>query len=115
MIGFPDETREEINVTLNFARKMKEHGIDSVHFGLVMPVPGTPIFHYCRENNMLPADYDPDKFQWTKANLVNTPVSPKELEKIRDDAWEEFNRKEFKESRKSWSASKTTVPDHTTS
>jgi len=100
MIGFPDETKEEIEATINFARKMKEYGMESVHFGLVMPVPGTPIFKYCRENNLLPADYNPDKFQWTKANLVNTPVSPMELEKIRDNAWEEFNSDEFKKSRK---------------
>ena len=96
------ETKEEIDVTLNFARRMKEHGIDNVHFGLVMPVPGTPIFNYCIENNLLPVDYNPDKFQWTKANLVNTPVPPHKLESIRDKAWEEFNNEEFKKSRKNW-------------
>ena len=80
----------------------KEHGIDNVHFGLVMPVPGTPIFNYCIENNLLPVDYNPDKFQWTKANLVNTPVPPHKLESIRDKAWEEFNNEEFKKSRKNW-------------
>ena len=113
MIGFPDETREEIEVTLNFAREMKKHGIDSVHFGIVMPVPGTPIFRYCIENNLLPPDYNPDKFQWTKANLINTPVPPAELEKIRDAAWEEFNSDEFKKSRKSWAAA--TAPVHISS
>ena len=104
MIGFPDETREEIETTLNFARDMSEYKIDSVHFGLVMPVPGTPIFDYCIKKKQLPLDYNPDKFQWTKANLVNTPVPPKELESIRDRAWEEFNSDDFKKSRKSWVA-----------
>ena len=102
MIGFPDETKEEIETTLNFARQMSQHNIDSVHFGLVMPVPGTPIFNYCIEKGQLPKDYNPDRFQWTKANLVNTPVPPHELENIRDKAWEEFNNEEFKKSRKSW-------------
>ena len=102
MIGFPDETRKEIETTLNFARQMSQYGIDSVHFGLVMPVPGTPIFNYCIETGQLPKDYNPDRFQWTKANLVNTPVQPDELESIRDNAWEEFNNEEFKKSRKSW-------------
>ena len=81
---------------------MSQYGIDSVHFGLVMPVPGTPIFNYCIEKGQLPIDYNPDKFQWTKANLVNTPVQPDELESIRDNAWEEFNNEEFKKARKSW-------------
>ena len=102
MIGFPDETKEEIETTLNFARQMSQHNIDSVHFGLVMPVPGTPIFNYCIEKGQLPKDYNPDRFQWTKANLINTPVPPHELENIRDKAWEEFNNEEFKKSRKSW-------------
>ena len=102
MIGFPDETREEIETTLNFARQLSQYGIDSVHFGLVMPVPGTPIFNYCIEKGQLPKDYNPDKFQWTKANLINTPVPPDELESIRDNAWEEFNNEEFKKSRQSW-------------
>ena len=56
------------------------------------------------EKKQLPPDYNPDKFQWTKANLVNTLIPPNELESIRDNAWEEFNSEEFKKSRKSWVA-----------
>ena len=43
----PDETREEIETTINFAKKMYQHGLDASNFSLVMPVPGTPIFDYC--------------------------------------------------------------------
>ena len=69
---------------------------------LVMPVPGTPIFDYCIKNKHLPMDYNPDRFQWTKANLKNTEIGPQELEAIRDYAWETCNKKEFKDLRKSW-------------
>ena len=47
-------------------------------------------------------DYDPDRFQWTKANLLNTAVPPNELEKIRDKAWNDCNTEQFKKLRKSW-------------
>ena len=107
MIGFPDETMEEIKITLNFARQISKYGIDSVHFGLVMPIPGTPIFDYCIKKGQLPKNYNPDRFQWTKATLVNTPVPPNELESIRNNAWEEFNTEEFKKSRKSWAVQST--------
>ena len=107
MIGFPDETMEEIKITLNFARQISKYGIDSVHFGLVMPIPGTPIFDYCIKKGQLPKNYNPDRFQWTKATLVNTPVPPNKLESIRNNAWEEFNTEEFKKSRKSWAAHST--------
>ena len=102
MIGFPDETREEIENTINFAKKMKENGLDHSNFYLVMPVPGTPIFEYCIKNGHLPLDYNPDRFQWTKANLTKTEVPARELEKLRDDAWNACNHEEFKNMRKSW-------------
>ena len=69
-----------------------------------MPVPGTPIFDYCTKNKHLPLDYNPDKFQWTKANLLNTSVPPLELEAIRDKAWNDCNSEKFKQMRRSWIA-----------
>ena len=102
MLGFPDETRKEVEETVNFAKRMQQNGLDHSNFYLVMPVPGTPIFDYCTKNGHLPIDYNPDRFQWTKANLMNTDVPPAELEKIRDKAWENCNTKQFKDLRKSW-------------
>ena len=102
MLGFPDESRKEIEETVKFAKKMKDYGLDHSNFYLVMPVPGTPIFDYCTKNGHLPLDYNPDKFQWTKANLQKTEVPPKELEEIRDNAWNSCNHNEFKNMRKSW-------------
>ena len=102
MLGFPDETKKEIEETVTFAKKMQHYGLDHSNFYLVMPVPGTPMFDYCTKNNHLPLDYNPDRFQWTKANLKNIEISPKELEKIRDNAWENCNSNEFKNLRRSW-------------
>ncbi len=104
MIGFPDETRDEIFETIEFGKNMMDYGIDSSNFFLVMPLPGTPLFDYCIENNHLPKDYNPDNFQWTKANLDNICVGKKELEAIRDQAWEDCNSDAWKEVRKSWAA-----------
>ena len=115
MLGFPDETRKEIEETVNFAKRMKENGLDHSNFYLVMPVPGTPIFDDCTKNSHLPLDYNPDRFQWTKANLTNTEVPAAELEKIRDKAWNSCNNEEFKALRKSWQvnpASKTRQYKH---
>jgi len=106
MLGFPDETRKEVEETINFAKRMKENGLDHSNFYLVMPVPGTPMFDYCTKNSHLPLDYNPDRFQWTKANLMNTEVPAAELEKIRNDAWNTCNSEEFKSLRKSWQVDK---------
>ena len=103
MIGFPDETRKEVETTVNFAKKMYQYGFDASNFYLVMPVPGTNIFDYCIENGQLPKNYSPDNFQWTKGNLVNTLVPPEELEIIRQNAWHDCNSKEHIKSRIDWS------------
>ena len=103
MLGFPDETREEIETTIKFAKQMYHHGLDASNFSIVMPVPGTPIFDHCTKEGQLPADYNPDKFQWTKANLKNLVVPPDELEAIRKKAWNECNSEAHKKSRLQWS------------
>ena len=41
MIGFPTETKEEINNTINFAASLP---IDRAHFTKVTPLPGTELF-----------------------------------------------------------------------
>jgi hypothetical protein len=104
MIGFPDETREEIETTVKFAYRMVQNGFDHANFFLLMPVPGTPMFDYCIAKGHLSPDYNPDNFQWTKANLLNTAVPAAELEKIRDKAWNDCNTERFKKIRRSWLA-----------
>ncbi len=104
MIGFPDETRKEIETTVNFAKAMQQHGIDYSNFYLVMPVPGTPMYDYCITSGQLPKDFDTDQFQWTRAQLLNLSVPSAELIKIRDKAWEDCNTEQYKNVRKSWAA-----------
>ena len=99
MIGYPDETRSEILKTIKFAKECMEWGLDASNFFLTMPLPGTPMFDECIEKGWLPKDYDPDKMQWTKANMKNTEVPPEELEDLRQRAWQEVNLPEFKENR----------------
>ena len=91
MIGYPDETREEIMNTIDFAKECMDNGLDAASFFLVMPLPGTPMFDSAMRDGNLSSDYDPDKMHWQKANMINTIVPPHELEKIRDKAWEEIN------------------------
>jgi len=100
MIGFPDETKEEIENTIEFARKNVEWGVTTSGFFIVMPLPGTTIFDYCIEKGHLPEDYDIDRMSWRKANMINIGVKPHELEAIRDKAWEEINSNEWKENRR---------------
>ena len=100
IIGFPDETREEILNTIAFAKQNAEWGVDTSGFFICMPLPGTMMYDYCMERNLLDKDFNIDKMNWRKANMINTPVSPQELEDMRDKAWDEVNSDAWKNSRK---------------
>jgi len=100
MIGYPDETREEIQRTIDMAKIHVAAGLDSVHFMCVMPLPGTPLFDMAMAGGFLPKDLQVDKMHWVKANMINTAVPPEELEMIRDRAWEDVNPDTYKNAKK---------------
>lgn len=91
MLGFPDETREEIQQTIDMARTHVEMGLDSANFFIVLPLPGTPLFNMAIQGGYLPENFNIDKMHWLKANMVNTAVPAEELEQIRNKAWRELN------------------------
>jgi len=45
-------------------------------------------------------DFNPDTMNWTRANMSGTLVPAARLEKIRDQAWEELNKPDFKAYKK---------------
>ena len=100
MIGFPDETEQEIYETINFAERNMQYGLDASNFFLVMPLPGTPMFDWCIHNNMLSKNYNIDKMQWTKANMINTPIASEKMEDLRQEAWLRCNFQDHIENRK---------------
>ena len=100
IIGFPDESEKEIHNTLEYAKKCMSNGLNAANFFLCMPLPGTPLFDMAVSMGNLPIDYNPDRMHWQKANMINTIVSPEKLEEIRDRAWEEINKPEFRNYKK---------------
>jgi len=100
MIGFPDETREEIETTIAYAERMRDEGVNAVNISIVIPLPGTPIFDQAKSEGRLPEDFDIDKMHWMRANMINTEVPPEELEQIQREAWERINDKSYTDAKK---------------
>ena len=65
-----------------------------------MPLPGTPLFDSAMEQGYLPREWDPDKMNWTKANMINLAIPPDELEEIRRRAWVELNDSSYVQYKK---------------
>jgi anaerobic magnesium-protoporphyrin IX monomethyl ester cyclase len=100
MLGYPDETLEEVRMTVNMAGQHLSYGLDAANFFLVMPLPGTPLYDMACANGNVSPDFNPDTMNWTRANMQNTIVPAAQLEAIRDDAWETLNPVSHREYKK---------------
>lgn len=66
MIGYPDETLEELTNTFLLARRVMDAGLVAVQFFMVQPFPGSKLFEECIANGQLPADWHWDQLGWSK-------------------------------------------------
>jgi hypothetical protein len=70
MIGFPNETIDQINSTFDFARELRAH---SNQFQTVLPYPGTQLFEEAKRANLLLFQEDAlDKFEVRKCDYLKS-------------------------------------------
>ena len=54
MVGYPWETREDVIGTIELAKDLFKKGYaNTLQATIVIPYPGTPLFRYCQENDLL--------------------------------------------------------------
>ena len=70
MVGFPGETRSDIEQTKDFAFSLP---VDSLHFEIVCPYPGTELF------NNLKQRYGIDRIDWENFSVYQSPFPLSEL------------------------------------
>ena len=63
MIGYPDETEQEIAQTIAMARKHIEQGLDYALFFTVVPFPGSALFETAVREGYISANFDPDEMR----------------------------------------------------
>ncbi|MDD4135683.1 MAG: radical SAM protein [Candidatus Shapirobacteria bacterium] len=81
IIGYPNETLSDAQKTLNLARKIFKEGLaDSLQATILIPYPGTPLFKYCQENNLLLTN-DWDDFDMRQP-IIKTSISPADQLKL---------------------------------
>lgn len=95
MIGYPDETLEEIRNTLLMARRHIEEGMDYASLFTVVPFPGTELFDMVIGNGQLDPNFDPDHMRWTKSILRGLAVDSETLEQMRQLAWLLINKDSY--------------------
>jgi len=79
IIGFPGETREQIQETFDFARKMKT---DMAYFFVANPLPGTEMYEMARQQGLLREDFNFEDLSYSRSAYHSGVFNPGELEKM---------------------------------
>lgn len=95
MIGYPDETADEIFNTILMAKHHVDQGLNYALFFMVVPFPGTALFNTVVQNGQLDPIFDPDEMRWTKSVMRNLALNAHTLERICQMAWLLVNSKDY--------------------
>lgn len=83
IIGYPDETKETIWQTVNFARELE---LDWAVFSIASPIPNTEMFKTCIEKGYFKEE-EFDVVRSFHTSIINTPeFTTQELAEIREEA-----------------------------
>ncbi len=99
MIGFPDETEEEIISSIELGKRLVEAGADYCSLYIPIPFPGSQLFEFALRNGYLQPDFDTDVFNWRKPVMENTTVPPERIEELQHWGWHYANREEYLRAR----------------
>jgi len=93
MIGYPDETSEELTQTFLLARRCMDAGLVGCNFFIVQPFPGTILFDESIANGQLSKSWQWDKLGWSKGRspFNNLKVSNDVLEYCWSVMWKVLN------------------------
>jgi len=85
VIGLPQETMEDLQATLEYAKYLKQKGCAGFWISTATPYPGTRLYSYCIERGLI----DPDNMDYRHLRTVdylihNDKVTPQELVAFRD-------------------------------
>jgi len=95
MIGFPDETEEEIMSSIELGRRLVEAGAPYCSLYVPIPFPGSQLYESALQGGYLPSDFDPDLFNWRKPVMQNTTVSPNRIQELQQWGWRDINPDEY--------------------
>ncbi|MHC4663289.1 MAG: B12-binding domain-containing radical SAM protein [Planctomycetota bacterium] len=91
VIGFPDETRKEIQETLEFAERLRSLGAGSFWFSIATPYYGTKLYEHAKAAGCLKT-IDPALLTTHAASIEGEHISSEEIVKIRRQVMEKLNR-----------------------
>lgn len=94
MIGYPWETYEEAKKTVDLAKNLfKKNYVNTLQATIVIPYPGTPLYKYCKENNLLNFE-DYDQFD-QREQVMKSPLTTEDVKCLTQDLYKSFMTPKF--------------------
>ncbi|MCX6763731.1 MAG: radical SAM protein [Candidatus Moranbacteria bacterium] len=94
MIGYPWETKTMAQKTIDLAKKLFKKGfVDTLQATIVIPYPGTLLYKYCRENNLLLTN-DYSRFD-QREPVMKSPLSNQDVKELVQDLYKSFLSPKF--------------------
>lgn len=92
MMGFPGETRAQIQKTIDLARALD---LDDFNLSIVTAMPGTPLYDECLEKGLFFDTTDLNNFRFSSSSFRLPDMTPMDLEGLRRSVWREaFDEKQ---------------------
>ena len=89
MVGYPWETKEDVTATVELAKDLFNKGYaDTLQATIVIPYPGTPLFRYCQENDLL-STQDWDDYDMRKA-VMKTALTDEDIKEASQQLYKAF-------------------------
>ena len=95
MIGFPDETEQEIMQSVEIGRKLVGAGAKYCSFYIPIPFPGSQLYQMAISGGHLNPNFDPDAMNWHRSVMINTAVPPERILELKDWAWHSVNSRDY--------------------
>jgi len=92
MIGFPDETKEQMLKTISFAKSLD---LDDFSILIATPLPGTPFYDECVDRDLLYKGFDVNDLCYGNSNIKLPDVLKTDIERLRRETWLDMKKKKM--------------------
>lgn len=88
IIGFPNETWDEIQETLRYAEHLNA---DYIRIFTAIPLPHTELYNECMEKKCLVEGFEPENIDWKQGFIATNEFSREDLLMLRTYEWDRIN------------------------
>jgi len=88
VIGFPGETKADIQKTIDFAKLLRKIGCDSVDINCATPYPGTALYAQCIQEGYIDNNVDYARFHTHESIISTKEFTSEEVMQLRKEAME---------------------------